>query len=214
MKKIILSLAIVGIVGAVAIGGTIAYFSDTETSTGNTFTAGTLDLKTYTNDWANPIYVDSPLTVHITRGDLKPYAAWSHNYGGQWVLKNTGSIPGTFSMKIVNVKNYENGCLDMETDAGDVTCVAGTDQGELGNLLWVKWSRNQIPWGGWGTKMTPLNSAEGVVVTGDVLNPGETRNVLLDIEWDTHAGTQDNLGQGDSIEFDIEFRLNQSPIAE
>ncbi len=43
MKKIILSLAIVGVVGAVAIGGTIAYFSDTETSTGNTFTAGTLD---------------------------------------------------------------------------------------------------------------------------------------------------------------------------
>ena len=44
MKKIILSLAIVGVVAVVTIGGTIAYFSDTETSTGNTFTAGTLDL--------------------------------------------------------------------------------------------------------------------------------------------------------------------------
>ncbi len=45
MKKIILSLAIVAAVGAVVVGGTIAYYSDTETSSGNTFTAGTLDLK-------------------------------------------------------------------------------------------------------------------------------------------------------------------------
>ncbi|MDD5433725.1 MAG: TasA family protein [Candidatus Pacebacteria bacterium] len=44
-KKIIISLAIIGIVGAIAVGGTVAYFTDTETSTGNTFTAGTLDLK-------------------------------------------------------------------------------------------------------------------------------------------------------------------------
>jgi len=44
MKKIILSLAIIGAASAIAVGGTIAYFSDTETSTGNTFTAGSLDL--------------------------------------------------------------------------------------------------------------------------------------------------------------------------
>lgn len=42
--KIILSLAIIGAVAAIAVGGTVAYFSDTETSTGNTFTAGKLDL--------------------------------------------------------------------------------------------------------------------------------------------------------------------------
>jgi predicted ribosomally synthesized peptide with SipW-like signal peptide len=44
-KQLIISLSIIGVVAAIAIGGTIAYFSDTETSTGNTFTAGTLDLK-------------------------------------------------------------------------------------------------------------------------------------------------------------------------
>jgi spore coat-associated protein N len=43
-KKILVSLSVIGAVAAIAIGGTIAYFSDTETSTGNTFTAGTLDL--------------------------------------------------------------------------------------------------------------------------------------------------------------------------
>ena len=44
MKKIagltIAALLIIGLVG----GGTYAYFSDTESSTGNTLTAGTLDL--------------------------------------------------------------------------------------------------------------------------------------------------------------------------
>ena len=45
MIKIIKSLAIVAFVATIAIGGTIAYLSDTETSPGNTFTAGELDLK-------------------------------------------------------------------------------------------------------------------------------------------------------------------------
>lgn len=44
MKNIIISLAIIAAVGAVVVGATTAYFSDTEVSTGNTFTAGTLNL--------------------------------------------------------------------------------------------------------------------------------------------------------------------------
>jgi predicted ribosomally synthesized peptide with SipW-like signal peptide len=44
-KRIILSLSIIGIVAAIVIGGTIAYFSDTEASTGNILVAGSLDLK-------------------------------------------------------------------------------------------------------------------------------------------------------------------------
>lgn len=44
-KKIIISLSVIGLVAVVAIGGTIAYFNDTETSTGNIFVAGAMDLK-------------------------------------------------------------------------------------------------------------------------------------------------------------------------
>jgi len=44
-KKILISLTVIGVVAAIAIGGTIAYFNDTETSTGNIFIAGALDLK-------------------------------------------------------------------------------------------------------------------------------------------------------------------------
>ncbi|MDO8471145.1 MAG: TasA family protein [bacterium] len=45
MKKIILSAGMIAVVGALAIGGTIAFYNDTETSTGNIFTAGSIDLK-------------------------------------------------------------------------------------------------------------------------------------------------------------------------
>lgn len=45
MKKIILSVSIIAIVATIAIGVTVALFNDTETSAGNIFVAGTLDLK-------------------------------------------------------------------------------------------------------------------------------------------------------------------------
>lgn len=44
MKKILISVLSVGIIGAVAIAATGAFFSDEEKSTGNTFQAGKLDL--------------------------------------------------------------------------------------------------------------------------------------------------------------------------
>ena len=44
MKKILTSLGIIGLVGAMAIGATMSYLSDTETSAGNVFTAGAIDL--------------------------------------------------------------------------------------------------------------------------------------------------------------------------
>ncbi len=44
-QKILLSLGMIVFVGALAAGATGAFFSDTETSTGNTFAAGSLDLK-------------------------------------------------------------------------------------------------------------------------------------------------------------------------
>ena len=40
MNKILLSLLTISLVSVVAVGATRAYFSDNETSTGNSFTAG------------------------------------------------------------------------------------------------------------------------------------------------------------------------------
>jgi len=74
-KKLIVSLAIMAIAGAAAIGGTMAYFSDTETSKGNTFTAGSLDLT-----------VDSQCT----------YNGVTSTQCGNWVLKIWTRPPTSF----------------------------------------------------------------------------------------------------------------------
>ncbi|MCL5666155.1 MAG: SipW-dependent-type signal peptide-containing protein [Patescibacteria group bacterium] len=45
MKKILISLSVIGVVAAAAVIGTQALFTDQETSSGNVFTAGSIDLK-------------------------------------------------------------------------------------------------------------------------------------------------------------------------
>ena len=118
MKKIILSLAIVAVVGTVVIGGTIAYFSDTETSTGNTFTAGSVNL----NDGLSVKKFDlSNMKPGDMGNGIYAISATSNNY---WAcMKST-----------INTKP-ENGVLDMETVAGDTTA-NGDQDGELQNYLY------------------------------------------------------------------------------
>lgn len=67
-KKIIISLSVAAIVGGLALGATGAYFADTETSTGNTFSAGILDLKIKDGDEG---YGDG-ITGTWTASDMKP----------------------------------------------------------------------------------------------------------------------------------------------
>ena len=82
MKRILgLTIAFMLLIGMGGIG-TWAYFQDTETSTGNVFAAGTLDLKT--ND------VDG-VTQTLYASNLKP----GDNVPGSVTLKNTGSVAGS-----------------------------------------------------------------------------------------------------------------------
>lgn len=60
MRKIFLSLLSIGAVAVIAVYATQAFFSDTESSTGNTFQAGAIDLlidnESYAIDWNIPGY--------------------------------------------------------------------------------------------------------------------------------------------------------------
>lgn len=55
MKRILLSLAVIGFAGATAFGLSSAFFSDTETSGGNTLQAGELDLKIDNESYLNGV---------------------------------------------------------------------------------------------------------------------------------------------------------------
>lgn len=112
MKKILVSLSIIGVVAGIAIGGTIAYFSDTETSAGNTFSAGTLDLKIRDQ---NEGYGHGVVGTW-TASDIKPGDEYEFSvpFAG---LFNEGTIKGNH-LEITDdfVVIEEDPCLEPDTD--------------------------------------------------------------------------------------------------
>jgi len=92
-RKVLISLFIIGIL-ALGIGwGTYSLFSDTETSSGNTFTAATLDLE---------VGGSSILVINV--GNIAP--GYDSGYY-KWCLKNVGSIPGKLSVTFDIVSDDE-----------------------------------------------------------------------------------------------------------
>lgn len=94
-------------VGALVAGATRAFFSDTETSVGNTFTAGTIDID---------INEQNPWTENFDMGDLKPGEIGYINFR----IGNVGENPVNISKKLYNFTH---------TDIGE-----GYDCGDLGNV--------------------------------------------------------------------------------
>jgi len=89
-KKILASIFVIGIL-ALAMGyGTYSYFSDTEKSTGNVFTAGTIDIAV---DGNNPWTA----TYSAALSDVKP----SQNRGITFVITNPGKNPVDVWKRIV-----------------------------------------------------------------------------------------------------------------
>jgi len=92
-KKILVSLGVIAFVAAIVIGGTIAYFSDTEKSH-ITFTSGTVDLQLSKDNgasWHNGLSFNLP--NNWAPGDTYSIYVWTKNVGRSG-LKNlfvTGS---------------------------------------------------------------------------------------------------------------------------
>lgn len=85
-----MSLAMISAAAAIVVGATSAYFNDTETSTGNTFTAGTIDIAVdgenpWTKSWEN--YLDKPCQTNYMT----------------FTVKNAGENPANLWKRINNV---------------------------------------------------------------------------------------------------------------
>jgi predicted ribosomally synthesized peptide with SipW-like signal peptide len=155
-KKILISLSVIGAVAAIAVGGTIAYFSDTETSTGNTFTAGSLDLKVDNTCYYNKLADGQPNCPMIQDNNGGIVTTWastdlgvSHKFFyfddvkpgdyGEDTISLTVDNDACLKLDIANLVNNDNTCTEPESadDPDGVTC--GTT-GELQeNVLFTMW---------------------------------------------------------------------------
>lgn len=203
MKQILLSVMTIAIVGVLAIGATKAYFSDTETSNGNTFTAGTLDLKVNGGD----------VNVNRTETNMVPVHS-QPNF--TWILKNAGSIAGYLNMKNISITSDENACNEPEVSAGDLTCGdPGVSEGELASVLNYRLmlDNNCNGWFETGDQIIYQGMAGAIsdhYTVNTKLNPNQQVCVNSLINWWSTAS--DNKAQGDSMIANFGFELNQDPI--
>jgi len=169
MKKIIFSLAIIAAIGAIVVGATTAYFSDTETSTGNTFTAGVIDLKVDSEQHYNGMVCSASEWIDDGSGTSIGYPVAGTECGGTWGQEGGLDItnekffdfidvkPGDFgentiSLHIINndayvcaaiipTNNAENGLTEPEEEMNDDSLPSDPWNGELAdNLQFFAWA--------------------------------------------------------------------------
>lgn len=139
-KKIIFSLSVIVATAVVVVGATTAYFNDTETSTGNVFTAGSIDM---TVDSFGAIYngEDVNNTSWSARNlteekffeleDLKPADIYNRS-----ISVHVDSNPAWLCIGAKNTNDQENGINEAEDDAGDVSNPQGELSKNVDVLVW------------------------------------------------------------------------------
>lgn len=180
-----LSLAVVGALLGV---GTAALLDDSETSATQVLTDGTLNLELGGTAQSLPIDLSD-----LEPGDADAAAAVLS-------LSNTGSLPGTLSLRVLETSDTENTCTEPEGVA-EPACADDTD-GELDERLLVTLTSGSDTWTG------TLDSIHNVLrnLTG-TLAAGGSRN--LTIGWNLPGPTTGNDVQSDGAVFVIEARLDQ-----
>jgi len=217
MKRILVSIVIIGLVGAAIGSGVHALFSDTETASNNTFTAGTLNLQVGSAD---------PCVEHISLSGMKPNTTGN---AASWLTTNIGTIDGTLDVTLSTITNNENTRSEVETAAGDTT----DSTGELGGLLkvafWMDtnkdgtWSSGDYYLSSGGAKVSWSSGSTLPAAAYDIVNnyaskawtsiqtvtsTADAGNFRVEYNF-PNGGSGDNQAQSDSCVFDISFVLNQ-----
>lgn len=180
MRKILIALLGVLLVAALAGAGTFAYFSDTETSTGNSFTAGTLDLTMNSNQ-----------TIPFSFSNMKPGDSGTITY----TFTNAGNIDGYLDLENISVVDTEGANPESETnitDPGDLSANMDIAVKLDGNLVWSGKLSN------WGT----AGSLSDLLILA-----GSTRT--LEIAWSVSTGVGNDI-QGDVVTAGFTAELAQT----
>lgn len=230
---------IIALASSTAFGATRAYFSDTETSVGNTFSTASLDLKVDGQD--------DPIGAKFSALEMVPGKDFN---GGCVILTNNGSIDGKLSVKVANVISNENSLLEPEIDDGDEAGVekdfnsydGNSGDGELWDQLatgfWIEagagshstngtwdWDDKSI-YSNFGTPGNDTSSTyslhpnEDLAVNSNVVIPaGQSKTFCSRArliskpsdgwDWGHWGALTNNMAMSDDAKFDVIFGLEQ-----
>lgn len=210
MKKILLSLSTISAVAILAVVGTTAYFSDTETSTGNTFTAGTIDIAV---DGQNPWARTAPYEMK----DMKP----SQTDYIDFTIKNVGTNPANV-YKTLEAYALSDGLQsepECVAEQGSWNGTACTGQLAKDNAIdqWINYDmrvelydgQNQKIW--WETiymdkDNVKLDTLEGKKMYLGMIPAGGSMKVMQSYHLVNETG---NKYQGDALGFNIKLDAEQ-----
>ena len=180
-KKLGLGVASMALGAALVGGGTFAYFNDTEASNGNTFAAGTIDLKPE---------LSSGSYFNIT--NMKPGDTF--NTGSQ-NLKNAGTLDGDLVIRLDTNNDGGSDGSDFRTQLHVTSFKVGGTELDLTSLE------------GDDGILTMAELDEQEIDLGE-LKAGS--NTSIQVKGEFHeSGSPQNEYQGDSASVDFEFELKQ-----
>jgi predicted ribosomally synthesized peptide with SipW-like signal peptide len=234
MKKILgLSIAALLVIAMVA-GGTFAYFNDTETSTDNTITAGTLNLVpaasgSITNGSFNAgTYAASVTPLGDGVDGYVTFAKVSPGNSGEviWTLTNNGNLGGYLSVTMTRTADNDNGFTEPEdsvsgtyNDSND-----GTADGDLDNYMSVAiladlngddTYETTIQASAVGGLVTILPTVDTPVTVINKSAMAAAGVIKLKLTWSIATdivGVDDNIIQGDSVQLNLSFVLAQNNV--
>lgn len=226
MKKIMgLSIAALLVIGVVA-GGTVAYFSDTETSTGNTFTAGTLNLVSTVSGTAPADATKYTLTAggDGLNGNVVLARVAPNDSGAiVWTLTNGGNLAGTLTTTGTTV-SFTDGAAANEQEAAVAVPHAnnGGANGDLDEFLGVKLQRGVTYILGDATTYEPFSALQAILAA-ESQSIAAAGSLVYTLSWSVAAdivglggstalgaAVDDNIIQGDTAQIDITFTLTQN----
>ncbi|NHN61157.1 MULTISPECIES: TasA family protein [Halorussus] len=194
-RKVLGGLGVIGVASAGAGAGTFAYFSDTEESTGNTVSAGTLDLTP-----------DGSSVETFTVSDVKPTDSGTEAIS----LSNAGSLPGYLNVGVSLTADEEGQVREPEPDSDDAT------SGELAENIDVEIGLDSDEDGSIDTSLADADLAGVAGLAGAKYNPNHelaasgsgNDDVDFVFDWSVPASVGNEI-QSDSFTADFTFELLQ-----
>jgi predicted ribosomally synthesized peptide with SipW-like signal peptide len=196
-KKMLLSLLVIGVVSVSAGAGTWAYFSDTEMSTDNTFTAGTLDLDL--SDGTDDGTDSETLTWvagNMAPGDVAASATMT--------VTNVGTLAGNLDISDIDVLNDPGTTPESED-------ISVSEDGELGANLIIDMFFDTNNDGVNDASETTIytGALDGIAASYD-LDEGIAASgvTYITINYDLPSTTGNDV-QGDTVELEFTVELDQ-----